>query len=296
MQKRHPVNRLDFKDLESAWAGINEFLAQKEAEIVNGLGGVYGPEIITYNNYVVIRHCKMNPEFDFGKILGYHQKKWSSLVNNYCNINYLDLIKTEIEYREKRLAKSYNYTFHFDNAHGSGKDCLISLTFTKRVGYLRPILVFTVRTSEVTKRLPFDLLLVQRIAEYVYGPDQDCEVHFMAPSFYITAESFVMYNNYKPIKKVLREYKGRYGKFQKRVIKTLKDFMHPDARNIKYKVFHRSVMQIQKDEHGNSLSGTKSLKAKDLKLVVHKEEFPENIISPKARTAFRRAQKKKSKK
>src|SRR5690349_7251422 len=150
---------MEFGSLQSGWEGINEYLFLECEEIIKRGGGLYGPEFVSFDNYVVMKRAWVDPEFDFGKTLGYAIKKWSSLVNNYADLKYLDLLRAEIAHRTKKRARSYNYSFHFSNHHGSGKDCLISLLFSKRIGVEHPIVVFQVRTSEVTKRLLFDFLL-----------------------------------------------------------------------------------------------------------------------------------------
>ena len=278
---------LEFGSLQTGWEGINEFLFLECEAICKKGGGLYGPEFVSYNNYVVMKRAWVDPEFDFGKKLGYAIKKWSSLVNNYADIRYLDLLRAEINRRKNRNARSYNFSFHFSNHHGSGKDCLISLMFTKRVGVPHPILIFQVRTSEVTKRLLFDFLLVQRIGEYIYG-NNDFEVHLYAPSMYITAESFVMYNNIKPIKKLIKEHKEKFNntsedhKFQQKVFKTYKEYMdHPDPDGIRYKVHRRSAMQIRRDEKGEPLSGVKSMLAKNLQLCDYPLDISKDIITRK---------------
>jgi hypothetical protein len=287
-KKINPIKHLHFKNLMEGWKGINEYLFLECEDIVKRGGGLYGPEWVSYNNYVVMDNAWVDPEFDFGKILGYSYKKWSALLNNYVDLKYVDLLRNEIGHRLGKGSRSYNYSFHFSNHHGGGKDCLVSLTFTKRIGIPRPIVIFNIRTSEVTKRLLFDFLLVQRIIEYVYGHN-DVEVHLFAPSFYITAESFVMYNNVKSIKKLLRKWKEDIShqaenpvnhKFQDRVLKKYTDYMaHPDPMSIVYKVHRRSVMQIQRDDDGNPLSGVKSLFAKELLLKREIFEVPKDVIS-----------------
>jgi hypothetical protein len=280
---------LEFGSLQTGWEGINEFLFLECETICKKGGGLYGPEFVSYNNYVVMKRAWVNPEFDFGKVLGYAIKKWSSLVNNYADIRYLDLLRAEINQRKNRNARSYNFSFHFSNHHGSGKDCLISIMFTKRVGVPHPILIFQVRTSEVTKRLLFDFLLVQRIGEYIYG-NNDFEVHLYAPSMYITAESFVMYNNVKSIKKLLKTWqnsghhieKPDNHRFQDKVFKIYKDYMdHPDPDGIRYKVHRRSAMQIRRDSKGEPLSGVKSMLAKNLTLCDLPLEISKEVITRK---------------
>lgn len=280
------INQLEFGNLSKAWAGINKFLFLEAEAITAAGGGEYGPEFVSYNNYVIIKRAWVDPEFNFGKVLGYTYKKWSALVNNYVDYKYLDLIRAEIAHRTGRNARSYNYSFHFNNAHGSGKDCLISLLFTKRLGIPHPVLVFQVRTSEVTKRLIFDFLLIQRISEYIYGHN-DVEVHFFAPSFYITGESFVIFNNVEPIKKMLRKYRKKHKEthpehhvFQTKTLKIFDDYMnHPDPKSIRYKVHRRSAMQIRRQENGRPLSNVKDLFAKQLLLKRDIEDLPKEVIS-----------------
>lgn len=280
----NPITVLQFKDLQSGWRGINEFLYLKCQAIDAVGGGMYSTEYVSYNNYVIMKKAWVDPEFNFGKILGYSKTKWTALVSNYVNPNYLELIKNTIQHRHGKEAKSYNYTFHFSNRHGHGKDCLISLNFTKRVTQKTPVIVFNIRTSEVTKRLLFDLLLVQRIAEYVYGVGTDVEVHLFAPSFYITAESFVMYNNVKDIRRLLKNYLEKNDlemhPFQEKVMERMDEYMnHPDPHSIMYRVHRRSVLQIRKDKDGNPESGVKDMFAKNLLLHEPKELYPKTIIT-----------------
>jgi len=269
----------NFKTLQETWEGLNEYLCTSEKEINENGGGSYGPELISYNIFCKIKRGWVDPEFDFGHTLGYTVKKWSALIKNYVNFHYLDLIRDEVRRRKGRNARNYNFSYHFVNAHGSGKDCLISLTFTKRIYEDHPILVFSVRTSEVTKRLIFDLLLVQRIGEYVYGEGADFEVHFISPSIFISAESFSMYNNHRDIHELLKGQMKSLGKFQTNIVNVLEKFQNIDIASIKYKVNKRSAKQLQRNEDGMPLSGVKSMKAKTLKLNADLLDIPENIIN-----------------
>lgn len=277
---------LEFGSLQSGWEGINEYLFLECDDVCKRGGGLYGPEFVSYNNYVVMKRAWVDPNFDLGKVMGYHIKKWSSLVNNYVDMRYLDMLRSQIGGRKAKKSRSYNYSFHFSNAHGSGKDCLISLMFTKRVGVEHPIVVFQVRTSEVTKRLIFDFILVQRIGEYVYG-NNDFEVHLFAPSFFITAESFVMYNNVKSLHKLLKDHKDtkedlkkENHRFQARVLEKYKEYMeHPNPKSIRYKVHRRSALQVRKDKEGNPISGVKSMLAGSLVLKPMPLILPENVIT-----------------
>jgi hypothetical protein len=287
---RNSVKVLTFDNLTSAWAGVNEYLLREESEVWARGGGIYGPEFVSYNNYVIVKDCRMDPDFDFGTILGYSDKKWASLKNNYLDLDYLDLVKSEVNSRQGKNAKSYNYSYHFKNYHGSGKDCLISLVFTKRIDNPIPIVVFNVRVSEVTKRLPFDFLLIQRMVEYVYGYEQKVELHMFAPSFYIAAEAVLMYTNYRSIRKVLKKQReeGTLGRFQSKVLKTLKEFLKPEALNMTFKTFLRTAEQIQKDENGRPVSGVIPMYARELQLFKNLQPYPADMVSPKERANYRK--------
>ena len=283
------ITELTFGSLQTGWQGINEFLFTESKKIEAKGGGAYGPEWISYDNYVMMRKAWVDPEFNFGKKLGYTKKKWGALVNNYIDFRYLDMVKAEITHRVMKKARSYNYSYHFDNAHGSGKDCLISINFTKRVSHEHPILVFNIRTSEVTKRLLFDFLLVQRIGEYVYGHN-DFEVHFFAPSFYITAESMCMYNNIVPLHELVPEPTHS---FQEKVFKRLDHFLTiEDPETITYRVHRRVAKQVRRDENGEPESGTVDMFAKDLILAPrHTKDYPEDVVSKSQRKKYDRDRK-----
>lgn len=277
------IKIIEAPTLQKGWEKINEYLFMEVEEIQARGGGMYSTEMISYGNYIKMNRGWVDPEFNFGRTLGYAKAKWSSLVSNYTDMKYLDLLRSEVTHRVKRKADSYNYSFHFSNHHGHGKDCLMTLLFSKKIEEENPTLIFSIRTSEVTKRLLWDFLLVQRIGEYVYGHNK-FEVHLFAPSMYITCESFVMYNNVKSIHDLYdsRPNKGRPNKFQDRTIRTLDDYIkHPDPESIKYRVHRRSCTQVQKDDEGNPISGVKDLLAGSLSLKGWPLDLPKEAITKK---------------
>lgn len=262
-------NIFKYKNLLEAWEGTNEYLANNENRIKSRGGIVYGNEMVSYDNMLYIENTRLDKNFNFGRILGYKNKKWSKLVNNYVNFDYLDLIKHEIEMRESKNSNNYNYTYHFDNLHGSGKDCLISLTFTRRKGYDKPILIFYTRASEVTKRLVFDFLLIQRMAEYVYGKKVKCALICHIPFMFINLECFLMYLADKGDSIIKKDPKLGYSPYQIRIIQKFHDFQRMDISKIKYKVHVRAAKQVQRDKEGNPVSNVPDLFAKDLGLFTH---------------------------
>lgn len=272
---------LEFDTLQSSWEGMNKFLFINEQDIVDGgHGGAFGSQMVCMDTIVKSRKAEVDQSFDFGRILGYSKNKWTTLVNNYVNYHYLDMVRAEVSKREKQKARMYNYTLHFSNKYGSGKDCLISLTFARRPNSERPFASFVIRTSEITKRLLFDFLLVQRIVEYVYGHN-DVAVDLYAQHWYITAESFVMYNNVAKLKNLAREHGILKAplKFQSKILQKLDEYLnHPDPFGVMFRVNKRSMLQIQKDSMGNPLSGVKSMKASELLLKPIKN-YPANVLT-----------------
>jgi hypothetical protein len=249
------INHLEFPTLESAWEGINEFMCNHEDQVLKLGGGKYGTELVCYDNVIHIFKPFISDKFNFGKVLGYRYKKWSKLINNYVDYNYLDLVKSEVLGREKKRASHYNYSFHFSNTHGSGKDCLISLTFCRRKGQKNPYVLFYTRASEVTSRLIFDFLLIQRMVEYVYGLElsKNVDVVCQIPFMYCNIERFLIYMAYKGRDCVKIHEDGfmnaiendYYTDFQKKVLKRYDEFATKPLMDIKYKVHRRAAVQVQ---------------------------------------------------
>lgn len=280
------INFHDCLTLQEAWEKINEQMVLDAAGIIERNGASYGTQMISYNNIIIASKAWVDPEFDMGKVFGYTNKKWSALVKNYVDFNYLDIIRKEVATRTSKKSRSYNFSFHFSNKHGSGKDCLIALIFSAKLNDERPTVTFMTRVSEVTCRLIFDFVLVQRCIEYVYGHN-NVEVVFSCPTMFQTAERFSMYHNHRNVKKMLKKVEKHF-KYQDRVESVLNKMLttHPDE--IKYKVNKRSAKNLQKDEQGNNLSGVKSMKIKDLVFNMDTHNYPEDCITEKQRKEYRK--------
>lgn len=286
--------RKTYETSQKAWEGINEALFIEEEALTKIGQGRNGNCTLAYDVNIFIRKAWVDPDIDFANLFGYRIQKWSSLVRNYVDRNYLDIIAQDIKTREAKKQRNYNATIHFKNHHDSGKECLISLTFSRRLDWDIPILTFHARASEVTKRLLLDFLLVQRMAEYVYGPDQAVSIVFTTPMAYINAESFIMYHTHRNLKKLARKkIEGPLQKMQAKVLECLDKFSKVDIESITYKVHRRSARQLQRTPDGQPVSGVKSLKAKDLYLDTRKIEYPEDILTNKQRKAYKKKLKAK---
>lgn len=298
------VKTLEYSTSQEAWEGINEYFLNNQKEILKRGGGRYGPQLVSYDVFIKIRKAWVDPEFDFGDVFGYRKQKWTSLINNYVNLDYLDILKAEVMEKVKKKNQSYNLSMQFDNSHGSGKNCLLSLTISKRIGLEHPIFIFNLRSSEITKRLLWDLLLVQRIAEYIYGKKEHISIQLFCGNMYQNTESFIMYNNHKPIKDLIitrTKLKGENKRdlmdpWQERALQILDEFLKVDPKKVTYKVHLRSVRQLQR-VNGIPLSGDKPLKAKECLIKDNARiPYPEDCLTLEERKKFKKSFLRKERK
>lgn len=282
------VRYLEFGTSQEAWEGLNEYFLNNEEEILE-MGCRNGSQLIAFDNFIRIRKAWVLPEMDFGNTFGYRLQKWSGLINNYINLNYLDILKSQILAKEGGKYTNYNISMQFDNSHGHGKNCLLSLTFSRTQETDIPIATFHLRSSEITKRLLLDLLLVQRIAEYIYGEEQHIMIKMLCTNVYQSAESFCMYDIHKPLKSVLKIKGKKMTNWQERVLRITDEFKTVDPAKVTYKVFLRSVNQLQ------GLKGDKPMLAKDLLLFKKDIDYPEDCITLSQRKKYKREHNKKLK-
>lgn len=267
------ITQLSYPTLQAAWEGFNEYMLLNEKQILKN-GAYHGTQLMIYDTYITINKAWVDPEFDFGHTLGYKMKKWTTLVKNYVDIDYLDLLRAEISVRERKKSTSYNYAFHFSNKYGSGKDCLLSIVFTRVPKEPYPRALFSVRVSEITTRLLWDLLLVQRICEYIYGPNTPVEIRLFLPVAYITPERISSFQKYKNILKKLKKVENPM-KMQRRVIERIEQFQTIDPETIKYKSNKRFAQNLQ------GLSKSPPLIAKNLYIGIPFERLDEKDINAK---------------
>jgi len=274
----------DHGTAQEAWEWINEYLATQEKEIVANGGTTYGAVMISYDHYMTINRIWVDPEFDFGYMFGYRIQKWSKLISNYVDLNSLDLVKSQVVVAEAKKKNNYNISMKFQNAHDSGKGCLLALTFSRRITRDNPILILHTRSSEVTKRLLFDFLLMQRIAEYVYGNKVSASLVWYCPNVYLSGEAFSMYNNHRDIEQLMKDYEAE-GIFKDRILEIVKKFKTVDPKTVTYKVNLRAVKRLQGID-------SKHLYAKDC-IIYKNKELPEEIISPSQKRTYNRRRRRK---
>lgn len=254
----------EFNSGDEAWVGINKMFLEQDEEM--GLfsgdqGAVITSMLYTYGLDIIIKEAKFDPEFDFGKILGYTQSKWSSLLNNYLDLDAMDVLKLQIREFEKNKAVNRNYHigFNFADSHGNGKGCLVSGIFSRMIGIDKPRLTIVMRASDVVTRLPWDLLLAIRIGEYVYG-NNDFSIELLIRSAFADDTSIMLFNGYEPIEPLIDSIKNESRR--KRLKKALRKVKKAaDAGNDpKYQAYMRVYKVFNPEKYGKK---EKSLKAKD---------------------------------
>ncbi len=238
----------EFLTSQEAWEGLNEYFIYQEESIVKRCGTRSGNQLIAYDTFVNISKLWMDPTLDFNKLFNYKKNKWVTLVNNYVDRNYLDLVKMDVRTREAKKDNTYNVSYQFSNTHNHGKGCLLSITFSRRPYFPDPLLIVHLRSSEIVKRLGLDLLLVQRIAEYVYGDGVNAGAKFYFPNMYTMSEVSPLYGIHKPIQ---MDHSG--GPFFNKVLKSLQVLQVSDPDEIKFHMFARSARAVQGKVTGGQL-------------------------------------------
>lgn len=256
---------------QEAWEWINEYLATQEEEVLKQGGVRSGPQMISYDHFMEINKAWVDPNFDFGKMFGYKIQKWTKLVSNYIDIDFLDIAKSLVLEKEIKKVQAYTVGFKFSNAHSSGHGCLLTLVFQRRMTCDNPIVIMNIRSSEVTKRLLMDFLLVERIIEYIYGPKHGASLKVYCGNMYLSGEAFTMYHNHKDLRKL---FAGNKTAMAERVLKILDKFETPEALKIQFRVHLRAVKRLHKID-------INPLLARDLKLPYYKFISEQEKILPK---------------
>lgn len=258
------MKRHKFETSQAAYDGLNKYFFTQEFDIIRRGGGRYGGQMVAHDQFVEIEAAWVSPKFDFGNTFGYRKQKWSGLLNNYIHKDALQDLYDRVDIRENKRSKNYNESMVFYNKHGHGKNCLLSLTCSRRQHRKHPIISFNLRSSEITKRLLMDLLLIQRISEYLYPIAEKVSLNMFVTNMYQNAEAFTMFDNWRAIDGWLKGGTAQTP-WQLKVMSTLKKFKKIDIDEVTMKVHKRCVRQLQRPE-GIPLSGDRPMLAKQLKL------------------------------
>lgn len=283
------IHSLEFSTSQECWEKLNEGFIQYDQALFSKGGMVNSGLAIVYNLFIHIRKAWVDPDFDYGRMFNYTESKWTSLLNNYIDFNKLDLLRSKVRVFGNKYTQNYNLTYTFNNRHDNGKQCLIAATFSKRFQEDIPIITMVLRASEITKRLIFDLLLVQRMSEYVYGPDQSVQLNIFITQAYGNIETLLMYDTKCKIKKLVKHAPDNAWKQQ--LLDVYNKFKtSPPEKFSSFKVFFRSYKVLRPD-----LYTYKPLLARNLLLIYEDIEYPENCISYSQRKAYRKKLKQQGK-
>lgn len=284
------IHSLEFSTSQEAWEKLNEGFLRLEP-ILFKKGAIANAGLaVVYNVFIKIRKAWVDPDFNYGRCFNYTATKWSSLLNNYIDFNKLDLIRSRLRTLKASYNQNYNISYLFNNHHDNGKQCLLAATFSKRFQEDIPVITMVVRASEITKRLIFDFLLIQRMAEYVYGPEQSVQINLFATQMYGNIETLLMYDAYKPLKKVLKGC-DKKNPWIVRINEVYDKFKNGTEKQFSsFKVFFRCFKVLRPD-----LYTYRDLFAKQLLLEYEDIEYPEDCISYSQRKRYKARLKKQKK-
>lgn len=251
-----------FETPVKAWENlIKLFINQSDGLFDEGQGAIITGSCYTYGLTCLIENATFDPDFDFGKIMGYSQGKWSSLLNNYLDLDAMDVIKAQVREFEKNKAVNRNYHlgFNFADSHGNGKGCLISGVFSRMIYVDKPRLTIVMRASDIVTRLPWDLLLACRMGQYVYG-HEDFSIELFLRSAFADDIVLMLYNGYEPIEPLIKEIENE--ERRKKLKKALKKVKAAadEGTDPGYQAYTRVYKIFNPEKYGKEV---KSLLAKD---------------------------------
>lgn len=244
------------KNSTEAWEKINEafILNDPRFSMIYKSKALYAHHILLH-----IENPELDPNFNFGRYFNYTKSKWNNLVGNYCYLSDLASLKQQIQGQ-----KEFNLGFQFTNTHDHGKKCLLSATFTKISSKDKVRVTMFLRASEVTKRLPMDLLLIQRICEFVIGDTHLWDLTLILNQAFNDDMVLLMYNAHKSIKEVLYPATDKWEKWKqskhigeyafknalersKILIPRLEEALQTDPKDVKYKIHRRAIKVLRPD-------------------------------------------------
>lgn len=273
---------LEFSTSQEAWEGLNEAFLRLDPVLFEKGSVANSGVAVSYNVFVKIRKAYIDPDFDYGRHFNYTETKWTILLNNYLDFNQLDLVKSQVKMRKATYNQNYNVSYLFNNSHNNGKQCLLAAIFSKRFQEDVPVITMVIRASEITKRLIFDFLLIQRMAEYVYGKDQTVQINLFATQMFGNIETLLMYGAHKKLKRVLKGT-DKDSPWIKRLLEVNKKFEKGTEKDFStYKVFLRAFKVLRPD-----LYEYKPLLAKNLVIEEDDIEYPEDCITYSQRKKYK---------
>lgn len=284
------IHNLVFSTSQEAWEKINEYFIKHNKKLFDGGSSYTSGMSASFNIFIHIKKAWVDPDFDYGKMFNYKNQKWTTLVNNYLNLNKLDLLRSKVRCFQDKYNQNYNIAYSFDNTHDNGKGCLLSATFSRRLNDDIPVITMVLRSSEITKRLIFDLLLIQRMGEYVYGDKVSFMINIFAIQMYCNTETLVLYHGHKDIREVMVDESTPWSI---NVLSTLDKFLNEPTTFGSYKVFLRTAKSLSPDSFKHLGHKVTHLYARDLKLDYDDIEYPLDCITFSQRNKYKQKHKNK---
>lgn len=240
-QERKKMRIKWFDNSIQAWECLNEAFLRNDGWLN---ASVHGHCLYSYDTVIGIRDPRVDPEFDFGRHFNYTANKWKQLVNNYVDFKELRELREKLDPIDFEK-KPYALALQFSNNHQHGKNCLISMVFSRRPRQVLPNISVFLRASEVTKRLICDLLLFQRIGEYMYhGGKFTVTIHFN--QIFNDDSVLLMYHAHRDVFEIMGA-KGISRERQEEVTSLLKKLIAMEPQKVKYKVHRRAVKVLRPD-------------------------------------------------
>lgn len=223
-----------------AWERLNEafVINARTLEAIAKGGALYA-----YDLLVKIDNPQVDPELDLGRLFNYTKAKWTQLVKNYVDREVLDEVARAVQKEEAENNKSYNIPMAFSNKHKGGKSCLLSMVFSGRVGKDKPNITIFLRASEVTKRLLCDLVLFQRIGEYVYG-DTPFSLTIFFNQIFNDDVVLLMYHAHQDLRALFKYNPNDRTRY---LAPLFEEYLQKDPKDVKYKVHRRVVKVLRPD-------------------------------------------------
>lgn len=221
-----------FRDSLDAWERINENLVIEDPRLkVKKVGRIS----YLFDFVIGIRKAELPPDIDFGKYFHYYPQKWKHLITNYVDLVELDKVKSTIEELEAKKRPIYNIAFQFKNDHQNGKNCLLTAIFSKK-GTRKLRVTLFLRATEATKRLLVDLLLFQRLGEYIWG-GRPFSMILYCNQLIQDDSVLLMYHVHKDLGPIIDQCKDE--KRRDFLTVNLYKLMKTPLESIKYKVYRR---------------------------------------------------------
>lgn len=200
-------NQYKYKNPVEAWDDLMvKFILKDPLLFDDGNGAELTNALYTNDLTMYIEDPSFDKGFDFGYLFNYRQTKWTSLLNNYIDLDKLDQIKEKIRGLEADITKNRNYNIglHFADTHSNGKGCLLSGILSRQYYIKKPVLTVLLRSSEIVTRLPFDLLFFTRLGEYIYG-HEEFTLKIIIKQAYADDSVLIMYDNRKSIEDIYKD-------------------------------------------------------------------------------------------